>query len=391
MDQSLSKQRTNTTPASVLTELESEVSQAFPGEVFDYPYILTPENSTNVTLNAPLNSQQIKLLTKYNEFGQKYFSDLGIEIDLPSDAGLFEKYLEFSRNLYLVRFVEARKLFGQYSLFAIPTLGALEISRKSDDLSENTMSMEIFIPEAFVINDNGSFNFEDSVSLEKQTNLIRRTLSSFGNFIDLANKSIPDLLNITTRSFLISMNEQVIIDTMQVALQNLIIEVNKSVYEYLDRGFPPQEARENVVSMLKQSTSSRGTLLPRTLNHMQQSTEELIQDALSDHIKIEKSVQDDLFTEIMELIVHYCFEGELVSQNIYKLVFTPYDDLPSEYQRYHHVVEVFLMDDEGDTLSVPNEAYDIDFSRKSKEAIFRLVTNGFENPQLPLNNYLYRV
>jgi hypothetical protein len=165
MDQSLSKQRTNTTPASVLTKLESEVSQAFPGEVFDYPYILTPEISTNVTLNAPLNSQQIKLLTKYNEFAQKYFSDLGIEIDLPSDAGLFEKYLEFSRNLYLVRFVEARKLFGLYSLFAIPTLGALEISRKSDDLSENTMSMEIFIPDAFVINDNGSFNFEDSVSL----------------------------------------------------------------------------------------------------------------------------------------------------------------------------------------------------------------------------------
>lgn len=378
-------------PVTELTNLEQEISETFPGEIFDYPFILSPRVDSLVSLTTPLNARQIEILTKYNDFATTLFSHLGIPLDVPQKYTVFEKFLEFSRNIYLVRFVEARKLFAQYSLFAIPTEGAIEIATELGDFSENTLSMEINIPGTFVVDDNGILDFEKTVDQETKTNLIRSTISSFGNFIDLANKSIVDLMNITTRSFLISMNEQIILEIMQVVLQNLIIEVNKLVYNYLDRGYPPHESYENVRQLLITTTNKTGTKLPDALKHLQADTEKIIMESIKQNIKVGENVQRDLFTDIMELIVHYSTRGELVSKNLYKLKFVHYMDLPVAYEMYHHVVEVFLLDDFGDSLSVPSEAYDIDFSRESKEAMFRLVSNGFINPRLTLNDYLYRV
>lgn len=376
--------------ADELTNLEKEIAGVFPYEVFDYPYILTPENYSEVKLTSPLSAKQMEVLTKYNSFVQKFFHNLGMEVNLPQ-TDVFEKFLELSRNVYLTRFVEARKLFAQYSLFAVPTLGAIQIALKSEDYTENTLSMEVNIPDSLVVNDDGTFNFDKTVDLEKKTNLIKSTFSSFSNFLDLANKSIPDLMNITTRSFLISMNEKIILEIMQVALQNLIIDVNKLVYNYISRGYTPIEAYENVRELLIETTPRTGTKLPETLKHAQKPTEELVRENIKQHIQIDQSVQDELFNEIMELIVHYSAQGELVSKNMYTLRFVHYADLPADYSRYHHVIEVFLMDDIGDTVTTPNEAYDIDFSRSCKQALFKLVTNGFENPRLTLNDYLYRV
>jgi len=373
-----------------LNILEQEIADIFPPQVFDYPYILSPETHKDIKLNSPLSAKQIEVLSRYNSFADSFFTEIGVEID-HSEVDLFEKFLELSRNIYLVRFVEARKLFAQYSLFIIPTLAGLQIAKDFGESTESPVSMEISIPGSLLINDDGSFDFEGTVELEKKTNTIKSTFSSFSNFLDLANKSIADLTNITTRGFLISMNEKALLEIMQIALQNLIIEVNKLSYDYIDRGYSPREAYENVRKMLMETTPKTGTILPEVLKSSQKPTEDLIIENIKLHIEIDQNVQEDLFTEIMELIVHYSSEGLLVSENMYKLRFLHYADLPADYQNYHHVIEVFLMDDFGDTLLNPSEAYDIDFSRNFKEILFTLVTNGMENPDLPIEDYLYRV
>ncbi len=374
-----------------LTQLESVIAELFPGEVFDFPYILTPESSFDIRLTAPLSAKQIDALTNYNSFAQNFFSSLGLEIELVDNLSVFEKFLELSRSIYLYRFVEARKLCAKYSLFAIPTLGAIQIALNSKEDTENTLSMEIDIQDGLVVNFDGTFNFDETVKREKETDTIKSIFSSISNFLALANKSIVDLSNITTRSFLISMNENILIDIMQVALQNIIIEVDKLVYDYINRGYTPRDAFENVRELLVSSTSKKGTKLPESLGHIQKDTESLVLESINKYIKVEEKIIEELFTDIMELIVHYSSQGELVSKNFYKLKFIHHAELPAEYRNYHHVVELYLMDDSGDTLSTPSEAYDIDFSRQSKEAIFRLVTNGFNNPRLPITSYLYRV
>lgn len=374
----------------ILTILEQRIAENLPLEVFDYPYILTPENYSEIKLNSPLSTKQLEVLTDYNSFTQNFLHDLGIEIQT-TKTDTFEKFLELSRNIYLFRFVEARTLFAQYSLFTVPTLGAIQIAQESGDYTENTLSVEINIPDSMVINDDGIFNFEQTLALEEKTDLIKSTLSSFSNFLDLANKSIPDLLNITTRGFLISMNESIILEIMQVVLQNLIIETNKLVYNYISRGYSPVEASDNVRDLLIKTTPKSGILLPESLKHMQKPTEEMVKENINDNILLDQKTKEDLFQEIMELIVHYSTQGEFISPNMYKLEFIHYSDLLPDYKDYHHIIEVYLLDDIGDTLSTPNEAYDIDFSRTSKEALFKLVTNGFENPNLTLNDYLYKV
>lgn len=373
-----------------LTILEQKIAGNLPLEVFDYPYILIPESYSEIILTSSLTAKQLEILSEYNFFTQNFLHNLGIEIQT-TKTNTFEKFLELSRNIYLFRFVEARTLFAQYSLFTVPTLGAIQIAQESGDYTENTLSVEINIPDSMVINNNGMFDFEQTLALEKKTNLIKSTLSSFSNFLDLANKSIPDLLNITTRGFLISMNESIILEIMQVVLQNLIIETNKLVYNYISRGYSPVEASDNIRDLLIKTTPKSGTLLPESLKHMQKSTEEIIRENINDNILLDPKTKEDLFQEIMELIIHYGTQGEFISPNMYKLEFIHYSDLPPDYQNYHHIIEVYLLDDIGDTLSTPNEAYDIDFSRTCKKALFRLVTNGFENPNLTLNDYLYRV
>jgi len=373
-----------------LGNLEKKIASQISPEIFDYMFLLTPETSQEIKLTSSLSMRQMSLLDQYNLISSQYIESLGIKLE-ELKTGTFEKFLTLSRNIYLIRFVESRKLFAEYSLFAVPSIEEMNLSYNFSGNIEPAMSMEIKIPDSLLISNNGELDFDKTVETEEKTNDIKSTLSSFSIFLDLANKSLRDLTNITMRAFLVSMNQNILLELMQIVLQILTIEISKTVYDYINKGYPPLEAVNNTTSLLLKTTKKTGTKLPDMLNHIQKDIEGLIEENLQLHIRLEKQILVDLKNEIMELIVHYCSQGLIVPTNFYKVVFQHHSDLPEEYLKYHHIMNVYLLDDFGDTSQNPNELYDIDFSRSFKEMLFNLVTNGTVNPNLTLEEYVYKV
>lgn len=371
-------------------KLEKLISTQISPNILDYVFLLAPNRDDRIILSKPLTIEQIKLLENFNQHSLKYFDYIELPLETKK-AGTFENYLEIHRNVFLTRFVEARKLFAEYSLFSIPTKEAAKLSKNLTPDLEPAVSMEIKVADTIILNDDGSLNFQKTKEKEDETNLLRSVFSSYGNLSYLTFKSIRDLYNITTRAFLISMNQEFLIKLMEVVLQKLIIESNKLVYNYIDKGYPTHEAISNVKSLLEKSTSKEGRELPSQFKNIEKELEETIDTNLESNIKLEKKILSELKNEIYELLVHYSTIGKYVSSNFYKLKFIEFKDLGEDYPNRHNVVELYLYDDFQDVSKHPAEAYDIDFSRDFKKTLFQLVTNGNENPNLTLEDYLYKI
>lgn len=370
--------------------LEQEVVNQLSSKVFDYIYLLSPTRKQTIQLLTPLNTKQTEVLTKYNTFVEKLLKQLSLDLDL-KNKDLFNKFLEYSRSIYLIRYIEARQLFAEYALFTIPTKESKQYAKDHNESTENTISIEIKVKDAFSLEEDGSINILDTIKKEDSSNLIKSSLATLEVIFELTGKSLIDLSNITSRAFLVSLNQKFLQYLMQSSLQILVIETNKLAYNYIDRGFTPKEAYENVRKILIDTTPKHGIQLTQTLSHIQPQIEELVKTGIEDNINLEKAIQQELFKEIMELLVHYATQGLYVSKNMYQLKFIQYSELPEEYANYHNVIELYLMDDEGTVLNVPSEAYDIGYSKNFKEQLFNLVTNGIENPLLTLEDYLNEI
>lgn len=370
--------------------LEQEVVNQLSSKVFDYIYLLSPTRKQTIQLLTPLNTKQTEALTKYNTFVEKLLKQLSLDLDL-KNKDLFNKFLEYSRSIYLIRYIEARQLFAEYALYTIPTKEGRQYAKDHNESTESTISIEIKIKDAFSLEEDGSINMSDTIRKEASSNLIKSSLATLEVIFELTGKSLIDLSNITSRAFLVSLNQKFLEYLMQSSLQILVIETNKLAYNYIDRGFTPKEAYENVRKILIDTTPKHGIQLTQTLSHIQPQIEELVKTGIEDNINLEKAIQQELFKEIMELLVHYATQGLYVSKNMYQLKFIQYSELPEEYANYHNVIELYLMDDEGAILNVPSEAYDIGYSKDFKEQLFNLVTNGIENPLLTLKDYLNEI
>lgn len=391
MDQ---KQLTKTITTDMVNEiayLEAEIASILSPYALDYIEILSPNNTNNIQLSKPLTAAQITLLTKYNDMAKSVLKIFEVEVEL-TNKELFNKFLEYSRMIYLVRYIETRKLFASYSLFSIPTIESHQIAQSLNPEKEPIISLEIKADEIFVLKESGELDFDKTVKKEEETNLIKRILSSISNYHELAGKAMFDLSNITTRAFLVSMNKDLLYELFQNIFQNLIIEINKSVYDYIDRGYTTLESRNNVIEFLKKSTAKSGTKLPKMLDKSQKEIEEILNININEQLKInDNKIKAELIDEIMQLVVHYCSLGYFVPENFYKLKFIEHTDLPIAYENYHHVVEIYLLDDYNQTSEYASEAYDIDFSRDFKKTLFELVTNGNINPLLTLEDFMNRV
>lgn len=387
-------QKTITVQTSTIVEeisnLEKQISDVISPQFLDYVFILSPHRQDQIVLSRPLTLKQSNIIDRYNKIVIDYFESINLPIDVEG-KNQFETYMETSRNVYLTRFIEARMLFAEYALFSIPTKEAIDLSNKFSPDLEPAVSMEIKISDSMYLFDDGNLDFKKTVRKEESSNMTKATLSSYDNLSYLTYKSVRDLYNITTRAFLVNLNQDALVNLMEVVIQKIIIESNRLVYSYIDKGYPAINAIENVKSLLEKSTKKEGTELPGLFKEIKKDVEDTIDFNLEENIKLEKKYRDELRNEILELLVHYSSIGKYVSSNFYQLKFLEFEQLPDAYKRYHHVVESYLYDDYGNLSSFPVEAYDIDFSRDFKRTLFELVTNGNINPNLTLEDYLFSV
>lgn len=365
---------------------ERRIASEISPEVLDYLFLLDSNNKQKVSFNTPLTGKQIALLQEYNSIGIKILEEVEINLDITS-SDVFDRFIEISHEIYLLRFTEARKYFVEYALVRVLSETESNYLQETKQNREQMFSIEIVIPEAFVLEPSGNLDYEKTVALENRTNLIAATLSSYSNLLDLSSRMYKDLYNLSPRTFLISMNQNLLVSLLQDLLHILIIEGNKEVYKYINSGYSPTEAIDNVKSMLSKSKVSK-TEFPERFTPFQKDIEEIISMSLQSLKNNDKILITELKALIIEVLILYIREGLIISSNFYKIEFVHHNDLPEILSKYKHIINTYLLDDFGKTLKVPSETYDIRFSQKFKKILFNLLTNGNVNPNMPLEKYL---
>jgi len=369
-----------------ILKLERTIALEISPEVLDYLFLLDSNNKQKVSFNTPLTGKQIALLQEYNSIGIKILEEVEINLDITS-SDVFDRFIEISHEIYLLRFTEARKYFVEYALVRVLSETESNYLQETKQNREQMFSIEIVIPEAFVLGPSGNLDYEKTVALENRTNLIAATLSSYSNLLDLSSRMYKDLYNLSPRTFLISMNQNLLVNLLQDLLHILIVEGNKEVYKYINSGYRPTEAIDNVKSMLSKSKVSK-TEFPERFTPFQNDIEEIISVSLQSLKNNDKILITELKALIIEVLILYIREGLIISSNFYKIEFVHHNDLPEILSKYKHIINTYLLDDFGKTLKVPSETYDIRFSQKFKKILFNLLTNGNVNPNMPLEKYL---
>jgi hypothetical protein len=369
-----------------LSELEGRIASEISPEILDYLFLLDSNSKRKVSFNTPLTNKQISLLQEYNALGITVSKEVGIDLKFASED-VFEKFIEVSHEIYLMRFIEARKYFVEYALVRVLSEPEMLYLREANIDREQMFSIEIVMPEALILEASGKLDFDKTEALEARTNQIASTLSSYSNLFDLSSRIYTDLYNLSMRTFLISMNQNLLVTLLQDVLHIIIIEANKEVYKYLNSGYRPTEAIDNVKSMFKKSKNSR-TVFPDRFVSFQKDIEEIIDESLQSLKNNDIKLISELKTQIIELLILYIREGLVVSSNFYKVDFIHHNDLSEATSKYKHIINTYLIDDFGKTLREPSETYDIRFSQRFKKILFNLLTNGNINPILPLEKYL---
>lgn len=369
-----------------LSKLESRIASEISPEVLDYLFLLDPNSKQRASFNTPLTGKQLSLLQEYNTLGNNISKEVGIDMKVTSED-VFEKFTQIIQQMYLMKFVETRKYFVEYAFVRVLSEPEKLYLREASIDREQMFTVEIVMPQVLVLEPSGKIDFDSTQDLEEKTNQIASTLSSYSNLFDLSSRLYRDIYNLSLRTFLISMNQDLLVSLSQDILHILIIEVNKDVYKYINSGYTPTEAIDNIKSMLKKTKISR-TVFPERFAPFQADIEEIIEESLQSLKNNDKKLISEMKFMLIELLILYIREGLIVSSNFYKIEFVHHNDLSEVISMYKHIINTYLLDDFGQTLREPSETYDIRFSRRFKKILFNLLTNGNVNPNMPLEKYL---
>lgn len=369
-----------------LIALEKDIAKSISPMVFNYIFLLDPTQNYQVQLKNPLTKDQLTLIQKYNSSATTLLKENGVDIDLKMDD-TFEKFKIIQKDIYTLRFIQAKKYFAKYSLVRILTQEEAELAKLMKEPSDIPVFLEIYVPDAIKLLENGSVDLDSTIELEKKTNQIAATMSSYSNYLDLAHRMLKHVFDITDYVFLVSFNQSELIELFKELLQPIVIRTDKDVYNYIDRGFKPVEAITNVKSLNSKEADNDPQGYYKKFDHIDPLLNEFVELMIKKN-KLDKKIVTNLVKDIVDLLILYHKEGYTVSENYYKIKFIDHKDASTLYEKYHHLVELYLYDDVGDTLRIPTELYDIRFSTDFKKLIFNIVTSGIENPYLTLDEYL---
>jgi len=161
-----------------LIALEKDIAKSISPMVFNYIFLLDPTQNYQVQLKNPLTKDQLTLIQKYNSSATTLLKENGVDIDLKMDD-TFEKFKIIQKDIYTLRFIQAKKYFAKYSLVRILTQEEAELAKLMKEPSDIPVFLEIYVPDAIKLLENGSVDLDSTIELEKKTNQIAATMSSY--------------------------------------------------------------------------------------------------------------------------------------------------------------------------------------------------------------------
>jgi len=378
-------QNKTTTPNNVtalfeeLKALEEKIAQKLGAQIFDYLFLFSDKSIEQVIL-PNITSDTSDLFNQYLKIYRNICQILKIESH--KGSSLIEEFLEALRDIYQLRFFDAKYLFSEYQLERVPTKMETKIM-KDYKAEETALNIGIFIENAFVEDKNGEIDYAATVKKEEQEHLIKSYLSAYPEGIRLKSKLYYSLIEITTRGMVPRMYQDELLQINEELLTETISYFSAKVYDYLKRGFLPRDARANVLSFYNEILKKQNYRLAPQMEDLQKNLQTILQERLAEIKDLRPDTVSELIDQYLELIKVYLQAGLLLPKTLFNLQFRAEED--GVY------LDSYLVFETGELSSAPVETYKIALSDEAKAVIFEHVTNGIENPEFTLEDYLAAV
>jgi len=92
--------------------------------------------------------------------------------------------------------------------------------------------------------------------------------------------------------------------------------------------------------------------------------------------------------ELIEILLFMIYCGDFVPLSYFDVKFRSNPEFDNYEKRFHTLLDLYLIMDNGSKLPFPVETYNIDFTDEAKVEIFEAVTAGIVNPNFTLADYL---
>ncbi|KXK26500.1 MAG: hypothetical protein TR69_WS6001000504 [candidate division WS6 bacterium OLB20] len=387
----------NTTTLQIskkLRELESFFATKMGPQVLDYLFLFTKDESVKVEFHQLPPDVETEV-RHYIELADRIMNASGIEPATGEDVPLHEKFISRLHDMYLLRYVEAKRQFAEYQLVRVPTRTEQSILNQMNlpDKADHTVPVSIHfqIPDAFVIDDDGNLDVPATLEAEATDHQIVSYFSAIPLLPSLTAQLFQDLDDITVFENATLFLREELMHVNEIVLQETIIYLTRRVYAYMDRGQSWIQGVANVKEYHRQISEGTSPDFPPDLADLGSEIERLLSEELAEIKQLEPQTRITLVEEYKELILYYIHAGILLPENYYKLEFRDPREYTRDEQRFNLLFDLYLYNDDGELLPVPFETYNIDFTQESRQQIFDAVTGGLENPDFTLTEYLSEV
>ncbi len=372
-----------------IDDLQKKIQSLLGSQVFDYAFLFFNSERQQVSIES-LSPQTEQLIDEYSKLTEEFLAGMGInmQIDTP-DAG--KKFLELNRELYMVRYIEARREYAEYQLVRVSTpveRKLLQLIPEVDGFQQLPGAVTMAFPNAFAIDDFGRIDIKATEAKEKTDHLISSYLSSVSEIESLSRLIVKAFEETTIFGFVPVFYKDQLLQLCDRIGQSLEVHFAQQVYAYISRGISPQQAKLNVKSYYAQLTDHNQTQFHPSMAEIAGEVHTILDEELPALKQLYPATRAAVKAELIEVIVFMINEGDFIPTSYFELRFRSNASFDTYEQRFNTLVDLYVILDDGSQLPSPMETYNIDFTQESKAEIFEAVTAGIENPGFTLEDYL---
>lgn len=369
-----------------VTDIETKLKDAYGLEIFDYLFLFGKKEKLPIDFSL---KDQGKLLKEYIITINNFFKEVDqpeVNIDLEN---LEKSFFETMHELYLFRFLLAQKLYSELELVRVETWFENKILEmpQNDFLNHVPETFSFKLSNTLITDTLGNFNEFSSKEQENKTHKIKSYISSVAFGKQNAETFFYHFRNYTVKEFVPRLLDESILKLCEKIMLQIGIFLSTKVYEFIAQNFSPLEAKNSVLSLINKQIKSKEYY--DDLSNFKKFLEKIIKQELKKTEVLNEETIDLLVYEFWNIFCNRFDTLTFFPANYYKIEFRKANPERKFENNFTNLIDLYLIENNGSVWSVPTETYSVELTREAKDQIFKLVTNGFINPNYTLQDYYY--
>jgi hypothetical protein len=363
--------------------LESEIARKVSPILLDYVFLFTPDVEYQIHIDQ-LHKEGRELLNRYIILSDNLLKRMNIE---PQNKlnDIIEDYLTCVRDMYLMRYIDAKSAFASYEFIRIPTF----FEEKLKDATQDE-TLTFIIQDGLTLSEIGEIDPVGTLKSENEKHIIARYISAYKHSKLMTDQMFSDLRAISTKAFAYPIFNKQLKELTTEVLYTSVFHLTGEVYRYIDKNYSLQDSLTNVYEYFIEIARQGNIALMKAIPELFNELKEKVEFSLSKIIDLNQDTKEIILDDYIEMIIAYIKSYKILPKDYYKIDirnFSKFNDYEKK-QNYSTLIDLYLITPEGQIVETPIDTFNIALTNAAKILIFKTVVGGIENPKLTLKHYL---